>query len=180
MKSLLFSGVLVAFLLSANSVTAQKFPDPDKSPLDIAMYRGEDKAPRVKVIYSRPQVNDRQIFGKMQKYGQVWRTGANESTEITFYRDMMLGDKKVKAGTYTLFTIPGEKEWTVILNKDLDTWGAYGYKEERDLLRVKTPARKTEKNIEYMSISFQPKTEGADLLLGWENTYIQVPIEEVE
>ena len=140
--------LVIAFLLAGLNVEAQKFSEPDKSPLDIAMYRGQDKAPRVRVIYSRPQKKGREIFGKLEKYGEVWRTGANESTEIKFYEDMMVGDKLIHAGTYTLFTIPGQKEWTVILNKDLDTWGAYGYKKERDLVRFTTPARKTAAPIE--------------------------------
>ncbi|MAW95721.1 MULTISPECIES: DUF2911 domain-containing protein [unclassified Leeuwenhoekiella] len=172
--------LVIAFLLAGLNVEAQKFSEPDKSPLDIAMYRGQDKAPRVRVIYSRPQKKGREIFGKLEKYGEVWRTGANESTEIKFYEDMMVGDKLIPAGTYTLFTIPGQKEWTVILNKDLDTWGAYGYKKERDLARFTTPAHKTAAPIESFSISFQPTEAGSDMFLGWDDTYIQIPIEEVE
>ncbi len=172
--------LIVAFLLMGINCQAQKFSELDKSPLDIAMFRGQDKAPRVRVIYSRPQKKGREIFGKLEKYGEVWRTGANESTEIKFYRDMMMGDTMVPAGTYTLFTVPGKNEWTVILNKDLDTWGAYGYKKERDLARFTTPARKTAAPIESFSISFQPTEAGSDMFLGWDETYIQVPIEEVE
>ena len=183
MKSLLASSFLIAALFFGSSVNAQKFSELDKSPLDIAMYRGQDKAPRVRVIYSRPQKKGRDVFAKkdgLEKYGDVWRTGANESTEIKFYKDMMVGDTKVPAGTYTLFTIPNEDEWTVILNKDLDTWGAYGYKEERDLVRFTTPSHKTAAPIESFSISFQPTENGSDMFLGWDDMYIQVPIEEVE
>ena len=179
MKSFLVSTVLLTVLMISNPIQAQKFNEPDKSPLDIAMYRGQDKTPRVRVIYSRPQKKGREIFGKMEKYGEVWRTGANESTEIKFYKDMMMGDVTVPAGTYTLFTIPGKEEWTVILNKDLDTWGAYGYKEERDLVRFKIPARKTAAPVESFSISFQPTEAGSDMFLGWDETYLQIPIEEV-
>ncbi|MGO4912178.1 DUF2911 domain-containing protein [Leeuwenhoekiella sp. W20_SRS_FM14] len=183
MKSLIISSFLLTFLVMGNTVNAQKFSELDKSPLDIAMFRGQDKAPRVRVIYSRPQRKGRDVFATkdgLQKYGEVWRTGANESTEIKFYKDMMLGDKKVIAGTYTLFTIPGEKEWTVILNKDLDTWGAYGYKEERDLVRFTTPVHKTAAPIESFSISFQPTEAGSDMFLGWDDTYIQIPVEEIQ
>ena len=171
MKSIILKSILVATLIFGSTATAQKFSELDKSPLDIAMYRGQDKAPRVRVIYSRPQKKGR---------GEVWRTGANESTEIKFYKEMMVGDTKVPAGTYTLFTIPTEDEWTVILNKDLDTWGAYGYKEERDLVRFKIPAHKTAAPIEAFSISFQPTEDGSDMFLGWDDLYIQIPIEEVE
>ncbi|WP_370174923.1 DUF2911 domain-containing protein [Leeuwenhoekiella palythoae] len=183
MKSLIIGSFLLSFLIFSNDVNAQKFSELDKSPLDIAMFRAQDKTPRVRVIYSRPQKKGRDVFATkdgLEKYGEVWRTGANESTEIKFYKEMMVGDTKVPAGTYTLFTIPTEDEWTVILNKDLDTWGAYGYKEERDLVRFTTPAHKTAAPIESFSISFQPTENGSDMFLGWDDMYIQVPIEEVE
>lgn len=173
---------LFTFMILAVSpeVNAQKFSDLDPSPMDVALYRAQDKSPMVRVIYSRPQMKGRDIFGNLVNYDKVWRTGANESTEITLYNDMMVGDKTVKAGTYTLFTIPGKDEWTVILNKDINTWGAYGYKEERDVVRITTPARKAAAPIEAFSISFQPKPNGTDMYLGWDETYIQVPFEEVE
>ncbi len=185
MKTLVISGLLLAFM-AITPARAQKFADMDKSPLDIAMLRGQDKAPLVRVIYSRPAMHERKIFGtekdsSLVPYDKVWRTGANESTEIKLYKDMMIGDKKVEAGTYTLFTIPGEKEWTVILNKDNDTWGAFGYKEERDQVRIKTPARKTSASIEDFSIVFEPEDGGgSDMLMGWDDTYVKVPFAEAE
>tara|TARA_R110002049_G_scaffold122465_3_gene277314 strand:- start:13163 stop:13588 length:426 start_codon:yes stop_codon:yes gene_type:complete len=109
-------------LLSVN-INAQKFSGLDKSPLDIAYYKTDEKAPpMVKVIYSRPQLKGRAL-SKLAPNGKVWRTGANEATEIKFYQDTKFGGKPVEAGTYSLFTIPGETEWTIILNKDLDAWG---------------------------------------------------------
>ena len=179
MKSLILTSLtFVLFVLSPN-LQAQKFTKMDASPMDIAMFRGQDKAPIVRVIYSRPQKKDREIFGKLIKYDEVWRTGANESTEITLYKDMMIGEETVEAGTYTLFTIPGEKEWTIILNKDMNTWGAFGYKEERDVVRIKTPTRNLATPIEEFSITFQPKEGGADMLMGWDDTYVQIPFEEI-
>lgn len=174
MKSFFITSLMLTLLFAA-PLQAQEFPEADKSPMDIAMFRAQDKSPLIRVIYSRPSKNDRVVFGELQPYGEVWRTGANESTEIKLYQDMMIGDKKVKAGTYTLFTIPGEKEWTVILNKDNDTWGAYGYKKERDMVRITTPVRKADKTIESFSMAFQPSEGGADMLMGWDNTYVQVP-----
>lgn len=79
--------------------------------------------PTMKIVYGRPLKNGRTIFGGIIPYDKVWRTGANEATEITFYKDVVFGGQAVKAGTYSLFTIPGKKEWTFILNKDLDIWG---------------------------------------------------------
>ena len=183
MKSIIITGLLLAFV-AITPANAQKFAEMDKSPMDVAMFRGQDKAPLIRVIYSRPAMHERKIFGTEQDsslvpFNKVWRTGANESTEIKLYKDMMIGDKKVEAGTYTLFSIPGEKEWTVILNKDNDTWGAYGYKQERDLVRITTPTRKTSTAIEDFSIVFQPNDNGTDMLMGWGNTYVQVPFTEI-
>lgn len=185
MKNLVITGLLLAFVAIAPA-QAQEFAKMDKSPMDIAMLRGQDKAPLVRVIYSRPAKNERKIFGteadsSLVPYDKVWRTGANESTEVKLYKDMMIGDKKVEAGTYTLFTIPGEKEWTVILNKDTDTWGAYGYKEERDQVRIKTPTRKMSTSLEDFSMAFEPEENGGnDLLMGWDDTYVKVPFSEVQ
>lgn len=178
MKSFFITSLMLTLLITA-PIQAQEFPEADKSPMDVAMFRAQDETPLIRVIYSRPLKNGREIFGKLQPYGEVWRTGANESTEITLYKDMMIGEKKVEAGTYTLFTIPGEKEWTVILNKDTNTWGSYGYTQERDIVRVTTPVRKTDKTIESFSMALQPSDNGADLLMGWDDTYVEVPFTSV-
>lgn len=184
MKTLIITGLLFA-IVAVTPIKAQEFSKMDKTPLDIAMLRGQDQAPLVRVIYSRPAATKRKIFGTAQDsvlvpYDKVWRTGANESTEIKIYKDMMIGDKKVEAGSYTLFTIPGEKEWTVILNKDTDTWGAFGYKQERDQVRITTSARKASASIENFSIMFEPEDGGSsDMLMGWENTYVKVPFSEI-
>ncbi|MGB3775442.1 MAG: DUF2911 domain-containing protein [Leeuwenhoekiella sp.] len=166
-------------LLIVAPAHAQKFAEADKSPMDIAMLRSQDKTPEARIIYSRPAMNGREIFGKLIPFDEVWRAGANESTEVTLYNDMMIGDKKVNAGTYTMYTIPGQQEWTVILNKDVNTWGAYGYKQERDVVRIKAPVRKADAPIEMFSIVFEPNDSGADLLMGWEQSYIKVPFKTV-
>ncbi|MBV9127836.1 MAG: DUF2911 domain-containing protein, partial [Verrucomicrobia bacterium] len=90
----------------------------------------------IEVDYSRPSARGRKIFGDLVPYGQVWRTGANASTKITFGDEVKFGDKPVPAGKYALYTIPGADEWTVILSKDTSLWGAYKYKPENDLLRI--------------------------------------------
>src|SRR5215217_3111 len=127
-KNIFLSLLLICIAFTSQ---AQKFKGLDKSPRDIAYFpdgfahdrKDGDKA-LVKVSYSRPFLKGREIFGKQEPYGKVWRVGADEATEIKFYQDATFGDKKVKAGTYSLFSIPGEKEWTVILSSDLDYWGA--------------------------------------------------------
>lgn len=179
MNKILIAFFTITMAFSGIKMQAQKFPGLDASPMDMAIYRAPDKSLAVRVIYSRPQKKGRKVFGELEKYGKVWRTGANESTEITFYKNIMIGDEEVEAGTYTLYTIPDEKEWTVILNKDLNTWGAFGYKEESDVVRIKAPARTAKEPIEAFSITFEPTDDGATMLMGWDETYIEIPLKDI-
>ncbi|MCE7066558.1 DUF2911 domain-containing protein [Dyadobacter sp. CY326] len=174
----------LAFIIFAVAVQAQKFRPLDKSPRDIAYFpdhfahdrKDGDKA-LIKVSYSRPYLKGREAFGKLEPFGKVWRTGADESTEIKFYQDATFGGKKIKAGTYSLFTIPGEKEWTVILSSDLDYWGAYQYKEANDVLRVTAPVKAAEAPIENFSIVFEKVSDtSAKMFLGWASSVIEVPV----
>lgn len=127
----------------------------------------------IKVTYGRPYKKGRDIFGGLEKYGKVWRTGADEATEITFAKDGTFGGKPVKAGTYTLFTIPGESDWTVILNSELKQWGAFGYDKikDKDVLKVTVPAKKTPAPVEQLTISLPPN----NLVIAWDNTEVAVP-----
>jgi hypothetical protein len=147
----------------------------DVSPMDVALFRGENNEPMARVLYSRPQTRDREVFGKLVPYGEVWRTGANEATEITLYQDLMVGDKTIKKGTYTLFTIPKEKEWTIILNNSTNIWGAYDYHVEKDVARITVPVRKSPVPIEALSMSFAESNEGANLFIGWDDRYVKIP-----
>ncbi|APY10536.1 asparagine synthetase B [Seonamhaeicola sp. S2-3] len=174
MKKLSFLGIatLVLTLFLTTNITAQEFRGLDKSPMDAAIYRTSRKAPAmVKVIYSRPQLKGREL-SKLAPNGKVWRTGANEATSITLYNDMKIEGKLVKAGEYSLFTIPGDKEWTIIINKDINVWGAYSYNEANDVIRVSAPVSTGEKTLEAFSIAF---TEG-NMHLGWGTTRVTVPI----
>lgn len=178
MKRLFFPGMLaIAALLffTSETATAQKFPPLDKSPMDIASFpaRGSNKA--IKVVYSRPQKKGRDIFGGLEAFGKVWRTGANEATEITFYQNTTLGGKAIKAGTYSLFTIPEKDKWTIILNSGLNEWGAYEYKESEDVLRYEVPVQKTASTVEVFSIVFEKTDNGANMILAWDNTMVSVP-----
>ena len=177
--------MLVAIVFATSVATAQdkmtkdsdkvNFSKMDVSPLDVTLFRNEKKEPIARVMYCRPQMKDREIFGNLVPYGKVWRTGANEASEVTFYRDMTVGGKKVSAGTYTLYTIPNEKEWTVILNKANNVWGAYDYKEEMDVVRINVPVRTSPKPIESFSMAFKPVENGTHLMMGWDNTYVEIP-----
>lgn len=172
-KSLLL--VAIMFLGALSTANAQKFAGLQKSPTDITYAKADRSAkPEIKVVYSRPQKKGRDIFGKLVKYDKVWRTGADEATEIKLFKDMKMGDKTIKAGTYSLYTIPGEKEWTVILNSDLDSWGAYSYDEGKDIARIKVPASSGDA-LEVFSIAFKKVDKGYHMVMGWDKTRIEVP-----
>lgn len=165
--------VLFALLMIAPAAMAQDFKGLDKSPMDAASYPSSYKESdkKIKIYYSRPQLKGRAL-GKLAENGKVWRTGANESAEIIFYEDMKMGDQMVEAGTYSLYTIPGEKEWTVILNSDLNHWGAYTYNEENDVARIKVPVTMGNKSVEEFSIMFDD--EGT-MHMGWDKARVAVP-----
>ncbi|MEQ6124289.1 DUF2911 domain-containing protein [Pseudotenacibaculum sp. MALMAid0570] len=173
-KTISLIAVLVVAVIFSNQIQAQEFEGLDKSPMDQVVYpiskRNTDKT--VKITYSRPQLKGRSL-AKLAPAGKVWRTGANEATEITFYKDVTVGGKQVKAGTYTMYAIPGDNEWTIIISKQLNVWGSYFYKESEDVARVKGKVSKSDKTLEAFSMAF-----GKDmtLYLGWGDTIVSVPM----
>lgn len=179
MKTLkLIAITALVWSMGTEQSVAQKFPGVDPSPADIAYFRpdGRNADPVIKVTYGRPSKKGRTMLGGTEAYGKVWRTGANETTEIKLYRDVTFGDKKLKAGTYSLYTIPDKNEWTIIFNSKLDTWGAYAYDESKDVARIKVPVGKTDSEIETFSIMFDGKDDKAVMLLGWETTVVKIPL----
>jgi hypothetical protein len=175
--------LLFVFIASLPSI-AQTFRGLDKSPLDIAYFpdhfahdRKEGQKALVKVIYSRPHKNNREIFGGLVPYGKVWRTGANEATEIKFYEDATVGGKKIRKGSYSLFTIPEKESWTVIFNSDLDYWGAYAYNEKNDVLRISAKPKRMDNETANFSIQFREQENKAIMMMAWENTLVEVPME---
>lgn len=181
-NNIMKSIVSLVFFVSLLSISgnAQDFSDLDKSPMDVAIIRNEDNSPMARVIYSRPKMRGREIFGGLVPYDEIWRTGANEATELRLYNDMMIGGQNVPAGTYTLYTIPSKTQWTIILNKARNQWGTDNYDPKKDLLRINAPARKAAAPIEDFSIAFQPIDNGTNLLMGWENTFVEVPLKNSE
>ncbi|TPN81713.1 DUF2911 domain-containing protein [Aquimarina algicola] len=174
MKKSLFL-VVIMLIGTLSTANAQKFSGLQKSPTDIAYAKVDRRAkPEIKVIYSRPQKKGREVFGNLVAYDKVWRTGADEATEIKFFKDVKMGDKEIKAGTYSLFTIPGQKEWTIIINSDLDSWGAYTYDEGKDVARIKVPVTKGEE-LEVFSIAFKKVDKGYHMAMGWETSIVEVP-----
>ena len=148
-------------------------------PNNYPVLKIQDKAtePMVaRVIYSRPQKNGRLIFGDLVEYGKVWRLGANEATEIEFFRSVKIGDKKVEKGRYTLYAIPAEDTWTIILNKDNDTWGAFKYDEQKDVLRTTVPVQKLNEGVEALAMTFEKSDSGCNLIIAWDNIKASLPI----
>jgi hypothetical protein len=167
--------ILVIGWLSLCATVAQT-PAARISPLDVVSYKYKDAY--AKIIYSRPSKKNREIFGKLVPYGEVWRTGANEATEITLTRDVLIMGKQVPAGTYSLFTIPQENTWTIILNKELGQWGSYNYNSKQDIGRWDVPVnRLSGKSMEIFTIQFTNKNNVADLSICWDDICVTLPIQ---
>lgn len=129
----------------------------------------------IQVDYCRPYKKGREIFGKLLPYGEVWRTGANEATIFEAKQDIKVGDKTLKAGKYTLWTIPNADKWTIILNSETGQWGT-NYDEKKDVLRVDVPVGKSAEMMEQFKIDFAAAATGAEMILRWDNTEVKVPI----
>ncbi|WP_296382323.1 DUF2911 domain-containing protein [Winogradskyella sp.] len=174
--SRLLTTIAFAFMMLVSfNIEAQKFSGLDKSPLDLASFpsRGSDKA--IKVFYSRPQLKGRTVGKELAPYGKLWRTGANDATQIQFLSDMKFGGKTIKTGAYSLFTIPGEKEWTIIISSDVDNWATRGYKESNEVARVTVPVTEGSDSLEAFSITFEATDAGATMHLGWDKVRVAVP-----
>lgn len=170
-KSLLLICFAFCFLFS----NAQQIRTPAPSPSqEVSQDFGLSQ---VEVSYSRPSVKERKIFGDLVPFGKVWRTGANQATTITFGDDVSFGDKPVKAGKYGLLTIPGEKEWTIILSKQLDVTSPAAYKEDQDVARITVPAQELPISVESFLITFDNiRASSMDMLLLWDKTVVPVTI----
>jgi len=132
----------------------------------------------VTVDYSRPSTKGRKIFGELVPFGEVWRTGANAATLVTFSTDVSIERNPLSKGTYALYSIPGKDEWTIIISKNTKLWGAVGYDQEEDIFRFRVKPGKTGQKYETMEISFVDMTDtGASLSIKWENTRVKFRIE---
>ena len=176
--------ITLLLLVFGLSVSAQRLPTLDKSPMDMSYY--PDRYPVLKfqnkvteplvmrVVYSRPQLNGRKAFGELQKFGSVWRLGANEVTEIQFFKDVHINNKKIKKGRYSLYCIPYADKWTLIINKETDVWGLK-YDSAKDIIRVDAPVEKNS-TTEALTIIFAKSETGADMLLYWDDVKVSFPI----
>jgi hypothetical protein len=134
----------------------------------------------IELTYSRPSAKGRTIIGDLVPYNKVWRTGANNATIIKFTDVVEIGGKKIDTGSYALYTIPGETNWEIILNKGTSNWGSTGYKESDDVIRFSVPSMKMKSTVETFTMQFADiKPESCELQLMWEKTAVAVPIKAV-
>ena len=188
MKKAIFTVIIsiysfVACIAQKDSV---ELPAMDKSPMVMCYYPANypvlkisDKVTEpllARVIYGRPQKNGRNVFGDLVEYGKVWRLGANEATELEFYKDVKVDGKKIAKGRYTLYAIPNPDSWTLIINKDTDTWGAFRYNEKNDVQRIVLPVRSTTKMVETLSMTCNKKSNGFDLVIAWDTKQVSMPV----
>ena len=163
-------------LLMPLMLHAQNFRGLDQSPMDQAKFPTSNRVTdKVAIItYSRPQLKNRS-FDDIVPKNKVWRTGANEATELRLFNDIEINNTTIVAGTYTLFTIPESEEITFIINKATNIWGAYRYNSENDIFRFKVPINKAEESLEAFSIAFSENDEQAKIHFGWELVRFEVP-----
>jgi hypothetical protein len=174
-RSMLFVAVMVVIL--AAGLSAQEQPKAPASPPGTASVTFAD-GKTVTINYSRPSVRNRKIFGGLVPYGQIWRTGANSATSLKTDADLMIGGATVPAGSYTLYTIPGESGWKLIINKQTGQWGT-DYDEKQDLARVDMKVAKNATPTEQFTISLDKTgANSATLKLDWADTAASVAVAE--
>lgn len=185
MKASLVSVFLFLAATVSNGQTG-KLPVLDKSPMDVSYHPAnypvlkiQDKITEplvARVIYSRPLKNDRVIFGELVEYGKVWRLGANEATEIEFYKEVKIGGKKVAKGRYTLYALVNKNSWTMIVNKDTDVWGAFKYDSKKDVVRIDVPVQKNTEVAEAVAMVFEKTSSGMNLIIAWDDVKVALPV----
>lgn len=189
--------LLLAFVLPLAPVDGASAQDlhPSRRLSPIGIAKTHVGPTYVKVTYGRPYVRGREIFGDpsggeefLVPFGQLWRTGANEATEITLTGPLLVAGQRLEAGTYSIFTVPGPESWSIRFSPQLGLDGtgmldpatgeftADAYDEGRDVLRVEAPARTTEEVTDPFTIEFEPSAEGADMVLRWEHTEVRLPL----
>lgn len=178
------SSLLILLLLESCTQSEPEEPETlrRKSPIAIAKVLHHPSDTYIKIIYGQPYKRNRDIFGQLVPYDNVWRTGANEATELTTTHDILFAGEELEAGTYSLFTIPREDEpWTIILNEELGLWGDFDYQQEHDVLRVDVPAKQKESVAEAFTIQFTDVVDdSSDIILQWDQTEVTIPIQFLE
>ncbi len=188
MKFLLSSLFFLVIGLTVSAQNGSKLPPLDKSPMDMAYYPVNYPILRIqpnkiteqliaRVVYSRPSKSGRKVFGELVEDGKVWRLGANEATEIEFFRDVKIGGKTVKKGRYTMYALENPAKWTLIINKETDIWGAFKYDAAKDVLRTECAVTKMADMVESFTMTFEKVTEKSiSLVMNWDDVMVRMPI----
>ncbi len=158
----------------------------DVSPMDMSYYPADypklkmakqvSQPPVMRLIYSRPHLQGREIFHDVLKYGEYWRLGANEATEIQFFREVTIQGKKIQPGRYILYCILGAATWTIVLNSNIDSWGLQ-QDSTRDIHHFEIPVMHGNPSLEYLTMLFEKSSKGADLVIAWDDVVAKLPIE---
>jgi Protein of unknown function (DUF2911) len=165
--------------------TVNAYATVDISPMDMSYY--PDEYPKLKmdsnsigmpvmrIIYGRPHLQGRKLFNDILKYGERWRLGANEATEIQFYRNVIIQNKQVEAGRYILYCIPEQDTWSIVLNSNIDSWGL---KQDttKDIQRFEIPVTHHNPLLQYLTLVFEKTNSGANLIMAWDEEVAKLPI----
>ncbi|RYE25877.1 MAG: DUF2911 domain-containing protein [Sphingobacteriales bacterium] len=173
MKRSLYTLALIA--LASTSAFAQDLKLPALSP--NAKISQDFSTSSIEISYSRPSARGRKIFGDVVPYNAVWRTGANSATRLKLGEDVTMGGQTIKTGEYALYTIPGQNEWEIILNKGVGNWGNAGYATSDDIARFKVKSSKLTSGVSTFTINIADITASTcNLEIKWENTKVVIPI----
>ncbi|MEY3051884.1 MAG: hypothetical protein RLY31_1669 [Bacteroidota bacterium] len=162
----------------------------DASPLDLAQYPNDSRfhnylkpeeleanAPKIRVVYGRPQMKGRNIFGEVVKFGEPWRMGANETTEITFFDKVSIGGKTISPGTYGIMAVVNEAQWEFVIHTNLPSWGTHRHDETTNVVRVKAPVEQTPSAVEALSILLDKRGDDrVDMIVAWDRSMARLPI----
>lgn len=169
-----------------NNQAVNPYAPIDVSPMDMSyfpvdypklkMTNSISEPPLARVIYSRPHLQGRKMFGQILKYGDPWRLGANEATEIQFYKDVTIQGKKVPAGRYILYCIPQENKWTTIFNSGIDSWGLKT-DPSKDVYKFDISVSSKKPSVEFFTMVFEKTESGANLIMAWDTYVAQLPIQ---
>ncbi|MEE9374185.1 MAG: DUF2911 domain-containing protein [Saprospiraceae bacterium] len=176
------------------NLNAPSLSGSDASPMDLAQYPRSSRfrnyakpeeldktLPKVRIVYSRPQMKGRKIFGELLKFGEMWRVGANQTTELTFFQKVKIGDTEIRPGRYGLFATVNEDNWEFVVHRNVQSWGPANHDEKDNIVTVKVKTKKTPSTLEALSMTFEEKDDQTvDLIVGWENTMTRLPIMIIE
>jgi hypothetical protein len=186
MKKQFFTAIIAVLSSLVCLAQAGTLPAVDKSPMDMCYYPAnypvlkiQDKATEplvARVVYSRPKKEGRTVFGGLVAYGKLWRLGANEATEIELYKPAVIGGKKIAKGRYTLYAIANEKTWTIIINKETDTWGSFKYNQAKDVVRTEVAVQQVTEAIEALAMTFEKTNGVVKLVVAWDTVKVALPI----